>query len=194
MKNKLIAFIAVLLIVAQILLVLLSWLLSAMMNEGVRSLISGEGVRWFLGQFVSMMQTPLLVWMLLLAMAIECVRQAVGGAESVGRKRRIWAAGMALSVSLFCVTVVGLLAVMPHAVLLSATGQLFPSPFSRSLIPLLALTTILSATAYGLVIRSFHSFTDIIRALVGGLEALAPWLLVYLLAMQCYETVRYVFL
>jgi aminobenzoyl-glutamate transport protein len=73
MMNKTVSVIALLLIAAQVLLVLLSWLLSAMMTEGVHSLLSGEGVRWFFGSFTHMVASPLLAWLLLLCMAGGCL-------------------------------------------------------------------------------------------------------------------------
>ena len=62
---RLLSWVALLLVVAELLLVLLSWLLSAMMTEGVRSMLSSEGIRWFFGSFSEVVQTPLLVWLLL---------------------------------------------------------------------------------------------------------------------------------
>ena len=37
--------------VAECVLVILSWLLSAARLEGVRSMLSSEGIRWFIGNF-----------------------------------------------------------------------------------------------------------------------------------------------
>ena len=48
------------LLVAQSLLVIVSWLLSAMRLEGVRSLLSSEGIRWFVGGFSDIVANPLL--------------------------------------------------------------------------------------------------------------------------------------
>lgn len=194
MKSNLkgVTSLAVLLLSAQVLLVLMSWLLSAMMTEGVRSLISSEGVRWFLGGFVDIMLTPLLAWMLLLAMAYGCIRRAARHPH-LRPRRRLWAWLSVFAVVLTSVLLVGLLAATPHAILLSATGQLFPSAFSRALVPLLALTIILSAVAYGLSARSFHSLSNIVSSMIFGLEEVSPWLFLYLLSMQLYESVLYVF-
>ena len=54
---------------ANLLLVILSWILSAVGVESVRSLISGEGVRWFLGHYVDIIGTPMLAWLLLLSVS-----------------------------------------------------------------------------------------------------------------------------
>ena len=70
--NKLIARLVLLLLVAEFLLVLLSWLLSATLTDGVHTLLSSEGIRWLLGRFTVILLKPQLIWLLLLSMA--CVR------------------------------------------------------------------------------------------------------------------------
>ena len=47
-RNRL-ALLAFGLMVGEVLLIILSWLLSATRMEGVRSLLSSEGIRWFFG-------------------------------------------------------------------------------------------------------------------------------------------------
>ena len=79
------SYAVILLLIAQVLLVLVSWLLSASMTEGVHSLLSNEGVRWFVGQYVYMLASPLLVWLLLLSMAFGCFR-GCGLSESSVRR------------------------------------------------------------------------------------------------------------
>jgi aminobenzoyl-glutamate transport protein len=59
-KQMLVAF-TISMVLAELLLVLLSWLLSAMMVGGVRSLLSSEGIRWFFGQFASVLASAQLV-------------------------------------------------------------------------------------------------------------------------------------
>ena len=56
------------LLIAEAVLILLSWILSAMRVDGVRSLLSGEGIRWFFGTFTSMVASPWLAWLVLMLM------------------------------------------------------------------------------------------------------------------------------
>lgn len=59
-----------LLILAQIVLVLASWLITAAMPDVFpRSLLSPEGIRWFFGTFTANLQSPWLVWLLLISIA-----------------------------------------------------------------------------------------------------------------------------
>lgn len=173
------------------LLVLLSWLLSAMMVDGVRSMLSSEGIRWFLGHAVYGLCHPLLVWLLMAAMAWGCVtksRLLTGG--DMRRKAGLRVAALLL---LLCVAVVALLTALPHAVLLSATGTLWNSPFSHAFIPMLCFTVVLCCMGYGLVVRSFTSVSDITGSLVEGMAKAAPLIMVYMIAMLFYGSFCYIF-
>ena len=64
------------LLLAEVMLIILSWLLSTAMMEGVRSLLSSQGIRWYFGSFTSIMASPLLVWLLLLLSAWGCLQQS----------------------------------------------------------------------------------------------------------------------
>jgi aminobenzoyl-glutamate transport protein len=192
MKNRLLTFSVLLLCVAELLLVLLSWMLSSLMVDDVRSLLSSEGIRWFLGQYTEMVQSPLLVYILLLAMAA-----GVLGSSGLLSRRKAHHERLVLyvvsAILLGYLAVLAALTLLPHAILLSATGKLFPSPFSRSLIPLTAFGVLLISMAYGIMTRAFTSVTMIIQAAARGLSAAAPLLLVYLLLMQFCESLRFVF-
>ena len=49
--RKYAAYFVLAMILAELALMLLSWILSAMMVEDVRSMLSSEGMRWYLGHF-----------------------------------------------------------------------------------------------------------------------------------------------
>lgn len=85
------------------------------------------------------------------------------------------------------------LSVIPHAILLSATGGLWPSPFSRAFIPLLSLGVIMFSVIYGTLSRSFSSLTDVTDSMAAGIAKAAPLLVVYVLLMQLIESIRFVF-
>ena len=126
-------------VIAETLLVILSWLLSAMRVEGIRSLLSSEGIRWFFSSFNDLIASPVLVWLLVLMCALGCLQKSrvttiFSGKKSINFRDRL-ALYVALAFLLIYVVIILLLTLMPHAILLSATGHLFPSAFSRSLVP-----------------------------------------------------------
>ena len=142
-----------LLLIAEAVLILLSWILSAMRVDGVRSLLSGEGVRWFFGNFTSMVASPWLAWLMLMLIALGCLQKC----GLIGQPHTSYRDRMALRLTIvFLVLYVGvvlLLTAVPHAVLLSSTGSLFPSPFSRSMIPILSRHSQISSTPFRLVVE-----------------------------------------
>ena len=182
-----------LLLIAEAVLILLSWILSAMRVDGVRSLLSGEGVRWFFGHFTSMVASPWLAWLVLLLMAFGCLQKS----GLIGLPHTSYRDRMALRLTVvFLVLYVGVLlwlTVVPHAVLLSSTGSLFPSPFSRSIVPVLSFGIILVSVTFGLVSGRFQTFADIIDALSFGCRKGAPLFIFYILSIQLYESLRFVF-
>ena len=98
-----------------------------------------------------------------------------------------------LLVLVVCVVVVVLLAFIPHALLLSATGRLWPSPFSAALIPIVAFVLMLVSAVYGIVSGCFSSLRAVYDALLYGLRGVAPLLLFYVLFLQLILSLRYVF-
>lgn len=194
--NRIIAYTALTLALAEVALVLLSWLLSATMTPGVRSLLSSEGLRWFFGSFVTTMQKPLLVWLLLLSMAYGVMTQSgllnifVPKSNTVF-KQQIYR--FTFVILLLYIGVILLLTVIPHAVLLSATGSLWPSPFSRALVPIVAFGFILISIMHGVLSRTFTSVQQVCEGLTWGIAQGAPLLLLYVLAVQLFDSLRFVF-
>ena len=180
-------------VVAEVVLVLLSWLLSATMTEGVRSLLSDVGVRWFMGSFSAMLATPWLVALLLLAMAGGCLWQCGLLRISLSGYRERLGLRLAILVLVFYVAVIVALTAIPHAVLLSATGQLFPSPFSRALIPIFSFGAFLMSAVYGWVSGRFLSFADIVDSLLFGIGKSAPFFLLYMVVLLFCESLKFVF-
>lgn len=179
-------------VLAQILLILMSWLLSAMMVDGVRSLLSSEGIRWFFGNFATMLASPLLVWLLLLSMA-----GGVFWRSGLLSTPRTYSEKTAMRTAVFTLllylAVVAALTVVPHAVLLSATGRLLSSPFSRAVIPIIAFGVLLVSVVYGRMSGRFTSATAVFDALSAGIARCAPLFIVYVVLTQLYESILFVF-
>lgn len=191
MKRSL-PYIALTLAVGELLLVLGSWILSAALPmSGIRSMLSGEGIRFFLGHFADLLATPLLVWLLLLAMAYGVVLRSgvISGARSFRSSR---ARLIALLFAVAYLAVVLLMALVPHAVLLSASGTLWPSPFSASLVPLTAFGLAMVAAVYGIVAGTITSLADIYESFVDGLRRAAALLPICILLVLICESLYFI--
>ena len=184
-------------VIAETLLVILSWLLSAMRVEGIRSLLSSEGIRWFFSSFNDLIASPVLVWLLVLICALGCLQKSRVTTIFSGKKSINFRDSLALYVAmaflLIYVVIIILLTLMPHAILLSATGHLFPSAFSRSLVPIIAFGICIFSVAFGLIAGVMRNLSDILQALSFGIAKGAPLLVFYLFAVQLVGCLRFVF-
>ena len=86
-----------------------------------------------------------------------------------------------------------LLTAVPHAVLLSVTGDLYPSPFSESIVPVTSFSIALLSVVYGGITSVFSSLTDVYHSLVRGVSRCAPLFLFYILIFQLIYSVRFIF-
>ena len=184
-------------IIAETLLVILSWLLSALRVEGVRSLLSSEGIRWFFSSFNDLVASPVLVWLLLLMCALGCLQKSRATSIFRGTKAISFRDRLALYVAIAFLLIYGviiiLLTLMPHAILLSATGHLFPSAFSRSLVPIISFGICVFSVSFGLMAGVMRNLSDILQALSFGIAKGAPLLVFYLFAVQLVGCLRFVF-
>lgn len=192
MNKRLIALACVAFGVAELLLVILSWLLSATRLDGVRSLISSEGIRWFVGEFTYTLASPLLVWLLLALVALGCLQRSGLMSRGRGYRDRV-ALRVSLSFMIIYVVIICLLTLMPHAILLSATGSLFPSAFSRALVHIICFGIGVLSISFGMVSGRLHTLTDILDALTFGLQQGAPLIILYIMFFQFYASLLFVF-
>lgn len=186
------------LLVAQSVLVIVSWLLSAMRLEGVRSMLSSEGIRWFVGGFSNIVASPLLAWLLLLLIAGGSLQQSgvVSFFSAKGQRsfRDVLAFRVASVFLILYAVVICLLTLMPHAILLSVKGSLFPSAFSRSLLPIICFGVTLFSVVYAMMSGHKKTGEDILDILSCGIRQGAPLVIVYILAIQFYASLRFVFM
>ena len=213
MRNKL-GYIVLVLLVAQLALILLSWLVTAAFPElPMRSVLSSEGIRWFFGSFVSNQLSPLLIYFIMAVMAVgACVRSRLYDAlrETLSNTRSSLTTssnhqhkvhyrekvGLRIALVEFIVYVIimVLLTAIHHAILLSVTGQLFPSSFSSSFIPSLSLIIIIMSLTYGVASGTIDSVAKMHKVLVGGLEVGSRLVPTYVVGIQLYMSIRYVFI
>lgn len=191
------AFTALVLLLAELVLILLSWILYAIGEEEVRSLLSSEGIRWFVGGFTTMVSSPLLVWLIILLMAFGAFQKSglisLTDASYQMTYRDKTALRVAIVFLLAYIAVILLLTVIPHAILLSATGALFPSPFSRSIVPLTAFGIALVSIIYGIMSGRLRDIKDILDALSFGISKGAPVFVLYILIIQFVRSMLFVF-
>ena len=90
-------------------------------------------------------------------MHCECFSRAVN--TELAYRERI-GLRLALVEFLLAIVIMLLLTVVPHAILLSVTGQLFPSNFSVSLIPTLSFILLVMSLSYGVTGGTINSVAE----------------------------------
>ena len=182
----------------QCVLVIVSWLLQAMRLEGVRSMLSSEGIRWFIGGFSDIVASRLLAWLLLLLIALGSLQQSGVVAFFTTKGERSFRDRLALRVALgflaIYAVVICMLTLTPHAILLSVKGSLFPSSFSRSIVPIVCFALTLFSVVYATMSGNKKTGEDILGILSYGIRQGAPLIIIYILAIQFYASLRFVFM
>lgn len=192
------------LLTADVVLVLLSWLADAA-GYSVRSLLSAEGLRWcFLHAGSASVLAPGTLHLLMGLVALGALQYS-GLSSGVGRlfswrhrhgfttlrqRRALLLSGV---VGLAYVAGGTLLLLLPHSPLLSVTGRLFPSPFSQGLPLLLTVGVVCVAAVYGNASNRLRGWAAVVRVSYVGIRFHAVWLLNYLVALQLYAWFDYVF-
>lgn len=200
-KRRMLPVVAFLTVIMQTVLVLFSWIINTVEPSlPVRSLLSGEGVRWLFGGFTACVANPLLVWLLVCAIAWGVSIRSLmwKSLKSIATHRPVaYRHRHALMISflmlLFIIATIIFLAFIPHAELLGVSGNLYPSSFSKGFIPMLALIVVVVTVVFGLASGTFKNLSDIYAALCYGIRRSAPLLLLYILAAQLYGSVKFVF-
>ncbi len=201
MKNKVCGITSLTLVILQVVLILASWIVTSAMPElSMRSLLSPEGVRWLFGHFIENMSSPLLVDIILLSVAIGAVSfsglvDSVVGMVHHRKIRYFERVGLWVVVGeiLTVFIVVVLLTCVPHAILLSVTGHLFPSSFSQSLIPIISITLLACSVSFGLVSGRLSSLNQCFEAMTYGLVRFAWVLPIYVFFMELLRSIQFVF-
>ncbi len=201
MNNRVLSRIALGILIAQLVLMLFSWVVNAAAPQlPLRPIFSHEGLRWLFGRFVDNLSSPLSVWLLLLSMAYGSLQnsgllKAVRTLFSLGKlqfRQQLGLRLVAFEVVMFVLVAV-LLTSIPHAILLSVTGHLFPSSFSQGLIPMLAAMLIILSLSYGAASGAVDNLERAYESCVVGLRWIANLLPVYVLATELFYSVVFIF-
>ena len=197
--NLNITFITCSLLLFQIMVVILSWMIKTIYPDfNGRSLLSGEGVRWFLGNFTNNVASNILVWIILIGLSWGSIRasnilQVFKRSLTLSYRERLGFRVVLIEIMIWVIVIV-LLSFIPHAAMLSITGQLFPSSFSKSIVPLIAFIALFSSITYGLIIGRLRKGNLIIEALSNGIKQIAPYIIIYIILVQLIYSIKFVLL
>lgn|SRR5574344_66195 len=195
-KERIFAITAMILFIMQVFVILISWIISAAEPDGnMRSLLSGDGIKWFLGNFTDNLASPLFIWLILLSISYGTLKFS-GLLEVFTKRQNATRQEFALRIVIIEIVIffiiMLLFTAMPHALLLSATGEIFPSSFSRSFIPCIAFSIGIFSVTYGMLSGKYNNITDIFHSFTIGLHPISPLIFIYILTAQLYYSIRYI--
>lgn len=189
---KCLAWTTLVLTIAQVALVLASWVITAAWPEDfTRSLLSAEGIRWFFGNFQGNLASPVLVWLVVCSIAYGMYVASRIRHYNAAEYRQRFAMGVAHFEFWVFLVLMLVLTLVPHAILLNVLGGLFPSSFSRSIIPYVAFAVTFICGSFGLISGTIQGVEGIFLAMSKGIAWGAPLFVVYVLAAQFIYSVLY---
>ena len=189
------------LLALQLTVFLLSWIISTT-NPAlpVRSLLGGEGIRWFFGHFMTIIGSYGSAWIILIMIACGAVVESYilptirsWMAKAPLSYRQKYALRCSFVALLFFIAVLVGLTCTKEAVLESASGNLFPSSFSKAIVPILAFILTSIAVLFGTLSAQFRNIGDVFHALYVGPQRTAPLFVIYLFACQFLASLSYAF-
>ncbi len=202
MKYRVCGIISLVLALSQVLVILASWIITAAMPElPMRSLLGSEGFRWFFGHFTENLNISLLVDIVLLMIGCGAVVYS-GLPIAIGRLRqrrrisyldRVGLCTVGIEFFIFIIVII-LLTAVPHAILQSVAGHLFPSSFSQSLVPIISFILLVCSLSFGLVSTRLQSLASVFKAMTYGVESCAWLFPIYVLAIELYCSIRFILL
>lgn len=196
MRTRYFIFTSSALIVIEALLILLSWIVYVAMPEaGVRSLLSGEGLRVLLSGYISELSAGGLGLLVLMAVGGGAVvrsgfLKALFNRSSLDFRHR-FALQMCYAEVLIAVAAVLVMVFIPHSPMLSVTGHYYPGPLLYGLYSCLVLILLVVSYTYagfGGDITDYDRAADIVTY---GLRHTAWIIVLYLIIVELYSSIKF---
>ena len=179
---------------------MLSWIGSVYGWEGVRSIISAEGLRWCLrsaaanyigSPFFSMIFTLSLGVGLWLDTGLwRLLAEAAKGERTPSRRERRALGASAVATSAF-VALVALATIASGGIVRSITGAMTDSPLADGAPLLLALGLGVSAVAYAYTAGIYSNHHDILHGMAQGLRHFARCFVTLFFVVQLFSTLQF---
>jgi aminobenzoyl-glutamate transport protein len=180
--------------IIQLVVIFGSWLITSLVpNVHMLSLLSSEGIRWYLGGVVDDLASPVLVWIILCCITYGAVvRSRILHFDRHEYRQRIGIQLVLLELFI-SIIIMTLLIAVPHAILLSVSGDLFPSGFSRSIVPVVTFTVSVMSVSFGAVSGNLKRVEDVVEAMTIGLGWGSPLIIIYIVLCQLLYSLGFVF-
>lgn len=200
MNNRRISYLCLAVVVIELLAITVSWIASAVNPFGsFNNPLSSEGVRWMFRNLMSAMMSKWLVAFLLLAVSWGSLKTSGLWNAVLSRKRsegesfqyrELMGLRASAVITIVFFAIMLLLTLLPEALLLSATGELFPSPFSEAIIPAVSLWITVTSVVYGIIKGTFRSVPEVFGSFFFGISRAAPLIVLLMLSLHCLNVIK----
>jgi aminobenzoyl-glutamate transport protein len=165
-----------------------------MPDLSIHSLLSSEGIRWFMGQFTYNIASPVLALITVISIAYGCLISS--GLLEIKRhmdiRQRLAIRLISLEVILF-IAIIALLTMVPHAVLLNIDGHILSSNFLLCIISYISFVILIISSTYSISVGRISSIPNLFTIMCEGIKKAAPIYVIYILAAQLYYSILFVF-
>lgn len=198
MKNKSKYFIILIasLVLMQILTILSSWIVSAVWPSlGIKSLLSGSGLRWLLCNMPFNLSNHYFIYFLLWSIFggtfvySGLPKKIIMFSKNDFRER--FAINIFFLIVIVAILVGVILAIFPHSSFLGVTGHIYPGPYLSSLMLLFGLAIFGGSMAFLFLSGKVSDWKEAEKACVFGLQSVAPVVIIYFLLKALVEMVRF---
>lgn len=197
-KSRLFVTATLSLCIVQALLVLASWMISAVFPAyGFNSLLSGPGIRWLLSCYVDSGCSDFMTWFLVYSFFAGTFVRSGLPKKIISFGRCNYDEKFAI-VLFFLVLMIGVsvclfFALHPHSPLLGVTGMLVPGPFLKAAAFVMGVSVFVGSVAFLILSGEVKSCDDAADALVHGFKVVAPLIVVLFLLKVTLEMGLFVF-
>ncbi len=184
--------------IMQMLIILASWIASAVFpDEGFNSLLSGTGLRWLFAQSVSSGCSEYMVWLMIGSTFLGTFIWS-GLPKKITTFRLCDYNEKTAIVFFFIELLIGIgiclaLAFVPHSPFLGIDGKLFPGPFLKSSLLVIGSFIFAGSITFLLLTERCKSYALAADALLCGLKAIAPLIVVLFLLKVTIEMTIFAF-
>lgn len=198
-RHKTIHVCAFILLFLQVITILTSWIYGALYPQlNIRTLISAEGLRWYIGCMTDNIAQQPVAWIILLSMTWGILTQSCLPKSLCKLKRgennymEKFALKISFWVFLSTIAIIIYLSATPHAILQSITGDVIPGSLSHGSIPILCVMVGITASVYGFLSGNFNRLSDLFESCAIGISIASRYWVLYLLFIQLYCSIKFV--
>lgn len=198
-KSKIFVLSTISLCVLQALIILFSWIVSAIFPaHGFNSLLSDSGIRWLLSRYISNGYSDFFIWFLFCSFFLGTFFWSKLPKKIISFHSCDYNERFAIKVFFFelsiGITFCLLLALYPHSSLLSITGKLFPGPFVTAIVFIFGITIFIGSVTFLMLSGRVKTYEDAAESLLFGIKAVAPLMIIFFLLKETLEMIKFVFL